>query len=322
MEKETNLFDLLKSGCHGIIHAVKKCWCLLGKMMQITFQQWWVVFPIIILFIIAGAHYSRKDNRIYKVNAIAVLNGPTTGAVTDYFQALNHTIDGCTVQNRAQLLNLDALTACRLSHFKTFYVIDSKDDGMADFVDYKHKSKPQDTINVRMPNMIALQFRTKDIEALPEIEQHILAYFNSNEQFQKAYETASVSVERRHQFDIEQMEKLDSLTSAFYFDQKGQDATKNVSIDRWNSALVVGDRRITLFLDEIDEFFAARQSHEQTYTYREAPVVLINHFVALGRPVNGRLKCLIIAILIGWIIGCILGIGIKDRKKVIAFLKQ
>lgn len=320
MEKETNFFDLCKACAQAIYRGVQWILHIVAEALRLTFRQWWVVF-FIIAGIVAGFLYSRPANRWYPVNAVAILNGPTVEAAKEHFLALEHFIPGSRLQNRSTMLHISDSLAMRMTAFRCFYVIDSKHDGTADFVDYAERVPATDTLDVRMPNMIGLRFYTRAVDALPELEEHIMAYMNSNRMFREAYEVVKPSIDRQYRYEQEQFEKLDSLTTAFYFDQAPA-PTGQKSNNPWSSAFVVGDRRIKLFTEDIDEFAKRKALHEQMYAYSQAPVVLRNHFVADHKPINSRTKSCAIGLLLGWLLGCCIAALVEKRKQISAFLKQ
>jgi len=79
---------------------------------------------------------------------------------------------------------------------------------------------------------------------------------------------------------------------------------------------------VVLFLDEIEDFFDTKSRHDSRYTLCTAPVVLSSPFVVDVRPVNGPVKYLFFALLLGWLMGCCLAALIEKRKDITAFLRQ
>jgi hypothetical protein len=53
-----------------------------------------------------------------------------------------------------------------------------------------------------------------------------------------------------------------------------------------------------------------------------APVVLENHFTAAPKPVNGRLKYVLLFLILGWAFGCLTAEIIDQRKLIASWLKQ
>ena len=46
-------------------------------MVRLTYRYWYIVVTILILAIAAAVYSSRNDNLTYKMNAVAMLNGPS-----------------------------------------------------------------------------------------------------------------------------------------------------------------------------------------------------------------------------------------------------
>jgi len=318
MEKETNFIDLcvsigktLAKGCKALIR-------LIGKMLQLTYRYWWVVFTIMLLAAVASLYYTRPDNRIYKVNAIATINGPALQDVQKRYKSLSETrLDDRIAQQKLQTVLSLSDEECRgLGRFKTYYVIDNLNDGTADEVDFHDKSSGDDTVHVRMHDRLALQFCTKSPNSVPHIEKQIIKYLNEDPSFQSAYTEQKAHLMRQVEFEKTQIEKLDSLTSRFY--QVGE--MKQVEINHYD--ILLGRREVVLFLDEIEDFFDTKSRHDSRYTLCTAPVVLSSPFVVEVRPVNGPVKYLFFALLLGWLVGCCLAALIEKRKDITAFLRQ
>ena len=162
MEHEMNFFDLCAACVRAIGRGCMALGRLLERMARLTWRYWWIVLTMVVLFIAAAIYYTRQDNLTFKVNATAMLNGPT---IQQFEQAI------------APFLNKGEVKA-----FETYRVVDCKNDGIADYVDFKHKSSPTDTMRVQMQDRLCLQFRIKQrhMTLVPEIETAVLNWLNGN----------------------------------------------------------------------------------------------------------------------------------------------
>ena len=319
-QRDMNFFDLCVACGHAIGRACKALWCLGGKMVRLSYRYWWVVGTCVLLAIVAAFYYTRQENVTYRMNAIALLNGPS---VQQFEQAYAPLRSGKMLPPESFVAQM--LEAHKIGGFTTYRVIDCLDDGYADYIDFKGKAKPTDTVNVQMQDRLCLQFRIKarDMEMVPAIEQDMLMFLNSNEALQQSYRTYMPNLLNEVAFNHTQFHKLDSLTSHYYFrghlgkDSFGQMQQGTVVMSDWG-----GDWRVRLFLEEIYK----QQKHTEQGDYRlqlaVAPVVLENHFAADYKPVNGRSKCLVVFFLLGWIGGCVLAEIIDKRKAIHAWLSQ
>jgi hypothetical protein len=315
-QREMNFFELCVAFVKAIGRLCKVLWRIFSQMIRHTFQYWWIVFPCLIVATGVGFYFSRYENLNYRVNAVAMLNGPT---ITQFQQAFNPLSSGQNIPAGEKIA--EYIYTGKTVGFSTYRVVDCLNDGVADYIDFKSKSSPTDTTRVQMQDRICLQFTIKSIHLglLPEIEEAVLHFLNSNPALQKSYEAYLPNLRDEVSFNHTQAIKLDSLTSQYYFNNNFDG--KNMA-NASNGVAFVGDREVKLFLDEIYE----HQAHLQRADYRmqlaTAPVVLENSFSADPTPTNPRAKCLMKSFLVGWVIGCLLAELIKKRKTIFAWLKQ
>lgn len=315
---EMNLFDFCKSVVVGIGNALM--WLLrgVGEMIRLTYRQWWVVLIVILIVLAAALYYARPSNRMYEANAVAILNGVTNEMVATEFETLGKANKCFTEQNPVNMLGLDAELAWCLSHFEAFDVIDLLADSTVDMVDYGHKVSRMDTLCVHMPNMVALRLRTKEPNRLQEAEDAILRYLNDRPYFQLLFADYRMQAEREARFHMDQIDKLDSLTSAFYFSYNNQ---SQIQLDAWENGMVVGMRGVELFLEDVYTAMREREYAGAKRAVCVAPVVLQSHFVLEPRAVNGPLRMSAMAIVVGWLLGLVLAGIVDSRKRIMAWLR-
>lgn len=314
-----NLFDLCQAIARGIGKSVKwLVWCF-GEMLKLSFRQWWVVLIVVALCVAAALYYSREGNRSYKVDVVANLNGITNSMVSAEFERLNKAFYLTEQQNLATMLNIDGELANDTYRFETFDVIDLLADTTIDMVDYNRSTPMMDTLYVHVPDMVAMRFRTKHPNRVPELENAILNYLNTRPYFQSLYETYYKGLEREARFHRDQIEKLDSLTSVFYFSQNNRE---QMQMKVWESGMVLGRREIDLFLEDV--YLEMRESEyvNARLTVATAPVVLQSHFVINPLAVNGPWKMSAIAIVVGWILGLMVAGLVENRKRILAWLQS
>ena len=314
--KEMNFFDLCVACWQALVRACAACWRVLARMIRLTYRYWYIVITLVLLAIGFGYYYSRYDNTTFRVNAVALLNGPTIQQFEQAFAPMRST----------QLLPENApiepyLYGGIIRNFNTYRVIDALGDGTADYIDFKNKSKANDTVNVQMQDRLCLQFRIKvcHMTGMQDIEEKLMATLNADPAMQLSYQAYLKNLQEEAAFNHRQAAKLDSLTSAYYFNNP---AISMADAKAHNGGVAFyGDRRIRLFLKEIYD----QQAHMQRTDYRlqlaTAPVVLENHFAVDPKPVHSRRQCLVFFFLFGWIAGCVIAEVIDKRKAICAWLK-
>lgn len=311
-----NFIDLCMACGRAIGRAWKACCNLLAHMLRLTYRYGWVVLTLVVLAVAAALYYTRKENIIYCANAVAIINGPS---LQQFKQAYEPLRSGKSIPEDAAILPF--VKERTATAFETYPVIDCLDDGVADMIDFKRKIKATDTVNVVMQDRLCLQFRIKerDLAALPQIEQAMMTYLNGNEAMQQAYETYYRNMKEVVDFNHSQEQKLDSLTTHYYFHShpSSDAATKTQS-----GVIFMGDWSVHLFLESIYDHQEQMIKADHRMHLATAPVVLENHFAVDAKPVNGRLKYLILFFLLGWIGGCVIAEMIDKRKAIIAWLKK
>ena len=75
MDKELNLFEFISLSFRAIGRALKSCWIAFSHVLLMMIRYWWVFVVMISLGFAGGWYFSRFENRIYKANAIAMING-------------------------------------------------------------------------------------------------------------------------------------------------------------------------------------------------------------------------------------------------------
>lgn len=321
MEKETNLWDLIIKFFTWIGNICKSIWILITKCIRLTYRKWWIVIPMMLICFAISLYHTRKDNKIYRADAIAVLNGPTIDMVQEAWNQLRYATSPSIRQEQSlpSLLNLDWGYVNTLRNFESFYVIDMMPDSIADYVDYNHDFVNNDTLEVIMQNHIALRFRTKQPCNVSIIEDAIMNYLNSIPTFVAAYEARRTTLERQAKFYHDQVEKLDSLTSTFYFKEGVGYQTQ---FNRYENSLLIGKREIEIFVEDIENVIAMEKKVDKEFATCTAPVVLINHFTVCPRAYNGTLRYGVIALIIGCILGLLIAWPIEKRKELKEWLDE
>ncbi len=320
-EREMNFFDLCRVCFNGIGRGITACIQFAGTLIRLTYRQWWVVLIVLVLVLTCVNIYTRKDNRIYKIDAVAILNGPTTELTQEKIKRLSFPVHPKinAQQNLVELLGLPWEEVKHISHLQTFRVIDCLHDSVADYIDYDRKSSPLDTVCVQMPNRLCIQYRTTTPQNAALIEKALLNYLNSDEAMQAAFQTKKLILDREVEFAKNQVEKLDSLTSAFYFEQGTGMQAQGA---RSKEGIVLGRREIKLFPGEIHGEFRRYQKLAYLQAFCTAPVVLEDHFAVHPAPVNGRIKWNVIGLVIGWLLGCLIAALVENRKAILSWLKK
>ncbi len=320
-QHELNLWELFLICMRAIGKALCWCWHLCTNTLRLSLQRWYIVLPIVIIGIAAGAYYSRPANRIYQVGAMVHLSGVNRTDVNRLYTSLALATPSAINQEQtlSALLGLTDEQIAKLRKFETWGVLDYQHDSLPDAVDKENKHSLADTVTVVMPDYLYLTFQTKHPQEAQVVGQAIINYLNGNVDLQRAHQAHRNVLQRKADFCRTQIDKLDSLTTAFYFDQAG---SGHVRADHWNTALIVGDRRIKLLHPDILSLIKTAEFAERQLVMASAPIVSMGDFVVSPYAVNGRLKCLVIGCFIGYLLGCGLAFVWSRRKQLAQWLRH
>ena len=130
-QREMNFFELCVACAKAIGRGCKALWSVFCQMLRHTFQYWWIVFPCLILAVGAGYYYSRYENLNYRVNAVAMLNGPT---ITQFQQAFSPLCSGQNIPAGEKIG--EYIYSGKVAGFASYRVIDCLHDGVADYIDF------------------------------------------------------------------------------------------------------------------------------------------------------------------------------------------
>ena len=179
-----NFWDLCVALSRALCRGCQWFWQVLLHMVRLTLRYWWLVITLVVLALGAAFYIARFENLTYKVNAVVMLNGAT---IPQFEQAFAPLRSGILLPDDAEI---SQYVHKRIAGgFSTYRVIDCKNDGTADMIDFKGSISPTDTLRVPMQDRLCLQFRVKvrDMRFVPHIEQALMDYLNSNIALQQAY---------------------------------------------------------------------------------------------------------------------------------------
>ncbi len=315
-----NLFDLCAAFFGWIGKCVKWCWNLLLDSIRLSLQKWYIVMPVVVVFFIVGLLLAHPSRRVYKVEAQLWLNGPQAFEVNEAVKPLGNLLPGemYAGQTLEQLLQLPPEQVFGVEGVETFPVIDFLRDSTADAVDYKRKHKLTDTLNVVMKQCVQLRFRTRRPQNAAVVGQAVLDYLNRNPTFQSAYEGKMNVLRQQNDFYTKQVAKADSIADAFYL-ETGKDA---VQIQSRSNNLLMGKREVESFYPQLQAMLNEAKKTQHEIALATAPVVAPQGFVINRNAVNRYSNCGIIALLLGYIIGCLVAYAVKRREDLKAWLKK
>lgn len=317
-KRELNLFDLIKMFFNWIGRMFKNLFKAMGHSLQLTYQYFWLVIPITLIGLGVGFFISRSSNRIYKVEGMALLNGPTSNLTKEIAKPLAWAMPEKQYENQTfgTLCDLPDSVTKNIQRFTALYVIDCQNDSTPDRIDYKENHDFNDTVNVRMPNYIYFTYRTKKLNQIPTVEEGLLHYFNNHPLMKQWNSTYRKNLKENIAVYNRQLAYLDSLSKRSYLE-----APVSAQLNLRYNTLLIGEQEKQMFYEDIEILHNKKCILEQELVRDTVPMIFTTHLFANPNAVNGRLKCCALGIIGGYILGIIIALAIKRRKSIFNYLE-
>lgn len=316
--KELNLFDLIRMFFNWLGRIFKNLFKGLGNCLQLTYQYFWLVIPITILGLVAAFFYSQPSNRIYKVEGMAMLNGPTSYLTKEIAKPLEWAMPKNVYENQSfgTLCNLPDSITHNIRRFQTLYVIDCLNDSTPDFVDYKQNHDLSDTTNVRMPNYIYFTYRTKRADQIPAVEEGLLHYFNTHPFMKQWNVTYRKNLKENIETHKRQLVYLDSLSKRSYLE-----APTAAQLNLKYNTLLIGEQEKQMFHEDIAILQHRKYTLEQDLVRDTMPMIFTTHLSAKPQAINSRLKSCALGLIGGYILAICIALLVKYRKNILHYLE-
>ena len=321
MTENTSLFDLILAGCRGIKNACVGLWHFCGKCVRLSLRKWYITVPMVIAGIALGIWASNWQNRFWRVEATAIINGATPELVANRYDNLNKLLPPALFPSQSKPDELrwegNPNECYNFMKFESYPVIDCLRDSVPDYVDMKGSYDPTDTVSMIMQNRLFLRFVTRDLNHVAKAEQAVLDYLNSDPQLIAAYETHKANLQWEATFCDRQVNLLDSFTTQFYF---FQGAEAHIRPERFQ--MFVGDRDITLLHPEILKLLEHKKYVDRELALCTAPVVLESGFMVAPRAINRRSNSIAIGFAVFYLLSLLISVLVEQRQAIRAWAKQ
>jgi hypothetical protein len=193
----------------------------------------------------------------------------------------------CKEGNRKALQ--DAISVSRqqvtnIIDISAFWVIDKKNDGIPDYVDYKNSFGVYDTIDVRMQDRLDIRVRSKSPQELSLVRNGILLFIEKDSLFQQRNRVRlrqNLELLSRLDYDILQ---LDSLQKIKYFEE-----TKTRQPQGGGQMIFLQEQKTQLIYPEIQTIYARKQALESERDLYSGIVTVLSEFSIPARRENGTL---------------------------------
>ena len=315
-QHEINLLDVIQIVFRGIGKFCLNILHLAGNTLRLLWRHKILTCILLVTFVALGYYAGRPANRIFRAEAMAIINGSLAHTVMDASRRLanaSHLSDFTTLSAK---LDLPDSIAKNIVGISSYFVIDFLNDSTPDMVDFRGSHSWTDTLNVRMPNRLYFRVLTRNVSQIPVFEQAFLNYFNTNTRILSEFNVGKNSLQRRISMYDREINRLDSMANISYFQFPQQQAEF-----RWNT-LLVGRQEIQFVYEDLIFLYDQKRRAELELANFTAPVVLPTGFIVNPRPERGRIRSMANYGIAGLFIAIGLSLLVENRKRIFSYLSN
>jgi hypothetical protein len=315
MEKrEMNFFELIIAVFNGIKNFFKGLLNLSCQTIKLVFNYFWLMLIITALAVVLGYFSTQSPKRIYKAHNIITFSKEARQSVENEFYVLN-TLSAFDREKLAERMNLTIADISSIIEFKTYPIIDLRNDSIADIIVFKPKFEMFiDTLHPAMTDRMGIRIYLKGTADTDKIAEGLIHYFNHHPSISKIDEASKAMIDERIAFCITELNRLDKFSDYDYFGG----GTKTIKSER--SGIVMEPSRKKLYYENMRDLL--KEKSYLTTLKAENPNVInfvSDKFWIWTFP---RLYMLIIYVFIGVCVGLLAALIFKYRKNIWMYLKK
>ena len=270
----------------------------------------------VVIGFIASYILKQSEKPLYKSEITFRNNSISNADMIAYFNQLEDLVSKKNSQVVASSLSISENEASDLAGLSAYWVIDINHDDIPDYVDYKGKHNPADTVNVRMSDRFVVEVASLDPLNLSNIREGLIRYAqnqplagNANTQRTKRLNELIV----RTNIDIQE---LDSLQKVKYFEETRSRMSEAGQI------VLLQEQQTQLFYHDIQNLISQRQTYEREIALYPDVVTVISDFLPSASRVNTAFYYSKITVPLALFLTIILLLLLKNRKKIVEILDK
>lgn len=313
--KEVNLLQLLSMFFKWVQKSTHTLASILGGLIKLAYRKKWLVIAVVLISVAGGMYLSRPSARVYKVGAMALLNGCDAQTVREVANQLENSNPLNPVTSIGSKLGLHDSVARNIIEFRSFFVVDFKRDSVADKVDFNANHPLTDTLNVLMRDRIYFRYKTLNINQVSIVEEAVLNYFNNNKLLKSQFDAKRAGIENIIKVTDSEFHRIDSMTGIFYFKE-------NPGTLKMENTLLVGEQRKQIFYGELLDLTSRNTVAKTNLAMFVSPVDIPSGFIVNPVPLNNRMKYGIFSLFIGFVLGVLIAVVVENFEKIFQFLSR
>lgn len=325
VSKEIDLLDILKNFGNVIKSVAASVLNFLLKIVSyfILFGlRKWVPLSILFAIGVAFGAISFFGSEKLIVSDMVIQNNDATNdeiitilnELSIYAQQNNHIA-------LASKMNLDTAITSSLGFIGAYWFIDNDYDGVADYIDFKRDfNQLEDTTLRRVKSMLNVRVKVKQPEYLPQIQEGIISFLESNSVLTRLNKARLNSLETLLDKTGSELEKLGKLQDYEYFEKELE---TNLDLGSIGSLRIRGEEKDTRLLhNEVLDLESRRQRYEKELMVFSDIVSVKSGFAISTKPEHPFIYVAVVDGLLFAFVGFLLLFIITHRKRMMEFFES
>lgn len=276
--REINLIELLIIIWRKIKRGIANIFHLVVASLRISIKYFWVVLPIVIIFLIGGYFFSSKHRTKYNADGIITFFTENRLSVDNEIKTLN----SLKSNNRARFNELFGITDeqnSRLIEIRALPIIDYLNDFVPDVIlPQMSNSIFKDSTSTVVTHMMGIRFILRGTTDYKPYMDGLVAYFDNLPQLLSIDSVAKEMANNRIRFCQQEMERLERLSEYEYFGG-GNRFSLNTGSKKDGGGIIIEPSRKKLYYENIQELIEEQDALLSYVTGKEHVINFVSPYM-------------------------------------------
>ena len=286
-EQEIDLFDICCTTKNIFASFFRGIFDFIAYCLSLLFQYKAIFLPALACVTAWSLYCTTGSRRCYHATLTLRLNAGNSYLAENMINELSDFARKNDNNALADALAISPADAKDIKSIKTHFFIAVNKDSTRSFLDTDDDYKVNDTSNVRVKDMIAIEMGLKARQKFPLMQEALTQYLNSNEYLKELFFINQDNKEEQIELINKDLERIDSLQKKQFFSDK----TPEIYLTE-KPQIRTGQRDL-YYMDKLN-LLDKRAEIEELYQNAQSVVTVVSPFHAFSKGHTSFLKMLAI----------------------------
>lgn len=306
--REISLFELLIMMWRKTKKGISNLFCFIKSSLCLSVKYFWIVIPVMILFVVAGYIVSLPVNTKYSAEGVATFFTENRLALETEIKTLNSLKNTDRAIFNKQLNLTDKQTE-HLREIRVLPVIDFRSDSIPDAVAMANvPSLMSDTLNTVVPYMFSIRFILKGTMDYKPYMEGLVSYLDNIESLRTTDSVAKALTNSRIDFCNKEIERLERFSEYDYFGG-GKFAVKT----NYRDGITIEPSRRRLYYADIRDLIKEKDFLSAYIANKKNVINFVSPYMAVS--CIPRKYILALFLMLGYLSGLFVSYIVQRRKR-------